>query len=206
MESRIEQTITEIEEFIDGCKFKPLSSTVILVNKEEIEELLRDLRNRIPEEINHCRKILTNKQAILDDAKQKAEDMIQKTAIQSNELINEHEIMQQAYAKANEIVTMAVNEAQKRLDEAVLEANAYKQQAIQYTDDTLASMEQILEGAMNDANQHYSSLIASLNEYNEVIKANRSQLYPVMEDLNAEVELAENANAQEQAYTETVEE
>ena len=42
--SRIEQIITEIEDYIDSCKFQPLSNTKILVNKEEIEELLVELR------------------------------------------------------------------------------------------------------------------------------------------------------------------
>ena len=37
MSSRIEQIIEEIEEFIDSCKFQPLSSTKIVVNKEELE-------------------------------------------------------------------------------------------------------------------------------------------------------------------------
>ena len=40
MSSRIEQIIEEIEEYIDrDCKFQPLSSTKIVVNKEELEEL-----------------------------------------------------------------------------------------------------------------------------------------------------------------------
>ena len=38
--SRIEQLIGEIEEYIESCKFQPLSNTKILVNKEELEELL----------------------------------------------------------------------------------------------------------------------------------------------------------------------
>ena len=40
MSSKMEQIIEEIEEYIDGCKFQPLSSTEIIVNKEELEELL----------------------------------------------------------------------------------------------------------------------------------------------------------------------
>ena len=40
MSSKMEQIIEEIEEYIDGCKFQPLSSTKIIVNKEELEELL----------------------------------------------------------------------------------------------------------------------------------------------------------------------
>ena len=37
MSSKMEQIIEEIEEYIDGCKFQPLSSTKIIVNKEELE-------------------------------------------------------------------------------------------------------------------------------------------------------------------------
>ena len=44
MSSRIEQIIEEIEEYVDSCKFQPLSSTKIVVNKEELEEMLRELR------------------------------------------------------------------------------------------------------------------------------------------------------------------
>ena len=41
MSSKIEQLIDGIEKFIDSCKFQPLSSTKIIVNKEEMDELLR---------------------------------------------------------------------------------------------------------------------------------------------------------------------
>ena len=40
MASRIEQIIEEIEEYIDGCKYQALSSSKIIVNKDELEELL----------------------------------------------------------------------------------------------------------------------------------------------------------------------
>ena len=34
MSSKMEQIIEEIEEYIDGCKFQPLSNTKIIVNKD----------------------------------------------------------------------------------------------------------------------------------------------------------------------------
>ena len=37
--SRIEQLISEIEEYIDSCKSQALSKSKIIVNKEEMEEL-----------------------------------------------------------------------------------------------------------------------------------------------------------------------
>ena len=73
MSSRIEQIIGEIEEYVDSCKFQPLSSTKIVVNKEELEELLRELRLKTPDEIKRYQKIISNKDAILADAQNKAE-------------------------------------------------------------------------------------------------------------------------------------
>ena len=40
----MEQIIEEIEEYVDSRKFQPLSSTKIVVNKEELEELGVELR------------------------------------------------------------------------------------------------------------------------------------------------------------------
>ena len=126
MSSRIEQLIDEIEDFIDNCKYQPLSNTKIIVNKEEIDELLRELRMKTPDEIKRYQKIISNKEAILNDARQKAETLINEATIHTNELINEHEIMQQAYAQANEVVSMAKQQAQMILDNATIEANMKK--------------------------------------------------------------------------------
>ena len=99
MSSRIEQLIDEIEDYIESCKPKFMSSTEIIVNKDEIDELLRELRMKTPDEIKRYQKIISNKEAILNDAKAKAEALINEATVHTNELINEHEIMQQAYAR-----------------------------------------------------------------------------------------------------------
>ena len=69
MSSRMEQIIEEIEEYIDNCKYQPLSSTKIVVNKDELEELLTELKMKTPEEIKRYQKIISNKEAILADAR-----------------------------------------------------------------------------------------------------------------------------------------
>ena len=68
MSSKMEQIIGEIEDFIDGCKYQPLSNTKIIVNKEELEELIAELREKTPEEVKRYQKIISNKEAILADA------------------------------------------------------------------------------------------------------------------------------------------
>ena len=166
MSSRIEQIIEEIEEYIDrDCKFQPLSTTKIIVNKEHLEELLRELRLKTPDEIKRYQKIIANRDAILADAQAKADAMIEEAQVQTTELVSEHEIMQQAYAQANEIVTHATSDA-----------NAIRIGAIQYTDDLMANAESIIGHTLDSYTTKYDGLISSLQECYETVRANRAEL------------------------------
>ena len=177
MSSRIEQLIDEIEEYIDNCKYQPLSNTKIIVNKEEIDELLRELRMKTPEEIKRYQKIISNKEAILNDAREKAQSLINEATEQTTELINEHEIMQQAYAQANEVVQLATKQAQDIVDNATLEANAIRESVMQYTDDMMANIEDILNHAIAAANTPYGNLVNDLTSLNDVVQGNRAEFH-----------------------------
>ena len=179
MSSRIEQLIDEIEEYIDNCKYKAFSTDIIMVNKAEIDELLRELRMKTPEEIKRYQKIISNKEAILNDAKQKAQELIDNATVQTNELISEHQIMQQAYAQANEIVELATKQAQEILDNATTEANGVKAAAMQYTDDILANLGNSIEVSTND----YNTMLANLRQIDSIVSANRAELNPVEEEV-----------------------
>lgn len=191
MTSRIEQIIEEIEEYIDKCNFQPLSKKNIVVNKEEIEELLRDLRLKTPEEIKRYQKMLANKDAILEDAQTKANAIleeaqtnagviVQQANIQLSELISEQEIMKQAYAQANQVIEGAAVQAQEILNKAVTDANEIRMGAVQYTDSMLENMQSIIRNTMDSYNARYSSLINSLNGYYDMITENRAELAPTL--------------------------
>ena len=174
--SRIEQLIGEIEEYIDGCKFQPLSNTKILVNKEELEELLVELRLRIPDEIKQYQNIISNQDAILTDARTQADAMIEKATAQTNELVNEHEIMQRAYEAANQVIEDANNQAQTIVDAAVRDADNIRQGAVQYTQDMLKSVENIINHTMEGAQGRFDSFMSSLKSSYDIVSANRAEL------------------------------
>ena len=88
--SRIEQFIGEIEEYIDSCKFQQLSNTKILVNKEELEELLVELRLRVPDEIKKYQKIISNQDAILNEARTQADSILAQATAQTDEIGRAH--------------------------------------------------------------------------------------------------------------------
>lgn len=186
--SRIEQLIGEIEEYIDGCKFQPLSNTKILVNKEELEELLVELRLRIPDEVKQYQKVISNQEAILNDARSQADVILQEATEQTNELVNEHEIMQRAYEAANQVIEQANAQAQAIVDAAVNDANNIRQGAIQYTDEMLKSVQNILTHTMEGAQGRFDSFMSHLQSTSEIVAANRSELTGSMHEAEPDQE------------------
>ena len=193
MSSRIEQIIEEIEEYIDSCKFQPLSTTKIVVNKDQMDELLRELRMKTPDEIKRYQKIIANRDAILEDARAKAESMIEEAQIHTNQLVSDHEIMQQAYAQANDIVMAATEQAQQILDNATNDANDIRISAMQYTSDLMANAENIIGHTIDSYTSKYDGLINSLQECYDIVRANRAELeVPDMSDRGLEAEFGDD--------------
>ncbi len=196
MSSKIEQLIDEIEDYIDNCRYQPLSKTNIIVNKEEIDELLRELRMKTPEEIKYYQKMLANKEAIINDAHAKADKLIKDAAVHINELTSEHEIMQHAYSEASQVLAMAHHKAQELLNNATLEANEVRSAAVNYLDGMLANLENLMTSAISTTTAHYDSFFNTINSYNEVVKANRAELIPqqVEDMMNQEAKAEESVN------------
>ena len=178
MSSRIEQIIEEIEEYVDSCKFQPLSTRKIVVDKEEISEYLRELRLKTPDEIKRFQKIISNKDAILEDAQNKADAIIAQANERAQEMVTQHEIMQKAYVQANETVNSANRQAQEILNSATNDANSIRLSAITYTDDMMANIESVLSETLEDAGSKYQAFIDSLQNCLDVVNHNRAELAP----------------------------
>lgn len=178
MSSRIEQIIEEIEEYVESCRYQPLSTTKIVVNKEELEELLRELRLKTPDEIKRYQKIISNKDAILADAQAKADGIIADAQVKAQEMVSQHEIMQQAYTQANDTINSANAQAQGILDAATQDANSIRLSAITYTDDMLANLSNIMGTTLDDAAVKYNAFVESLQSCYSVVKQNRAELAP----------------------------
>jgi cell division septum initiation protein DivIVA len=174
----MEQMIEEIEEYIEGCKYQHFSNENIVVNRGEIEQLLANLKKKIPYEIREYQKIVHNKDAILADAKAKAEAIIAQAEIHTNELVSEHQIMQQAYAQANEVVMLATKQAQEILDNATTDANNIRTAAISYTDDMLGNVESILSATMETSHAKFDNYFNNLKNCLEIVQANKKELVP----------------------------
>ena len=176
MQSRMEQLIDEMEQYIASCKPQAFSKENIIVDRYHMEELLDELKRRTPEELKRYQKIMAQKDAILDDARSKAEALVNKATVQTNELVSEHEIMQQAHARAQEVETLARQKARELVDAAAAEANAMRIAAVQYTDELLANIENLMAHAIQTTSGQYENMLTSLNQYRDVVVNNRREL------------------------------
>ncbi len=180
--SRIEQLIEDIYEFVESCRMQPLSSTKVIVPKDELYDLLDELRLRTPDEIKRYQKIISNRDAIIADAENKAEAILVQTREKAKELLNEHEIMQQAYYEANEMIMQASQEAERLRREAQEEADQIRTGALVYSNDVLAEVERVVAAAYDSALSKYDGFIGTLKNSLEIISHNKrelnDQLYP----------------------------
>ncbi|HHT87815.1 MAG TPA: ATPase [Clostridiales bacterium] len=180
--SRIEQLIEDIYEFVESCRMQPLSSTKVIVPKDELYDLLDELRLRTPDEIKRYQKIIANRDAIIADAENKSEQILASTREKARELLNEHEIMQQAYYEANEMIMQASQEAERIRREAKEEADQIRTGVLAYSNDILNELEKVVSGVYEAAVSRYDSFINALGNNLDIIRHNKQelmeQLYP----------------------------
>ncbi len=174
--TRIEQLISEIEEYFDECKPYGFSSSKIIVDKSIIEDQLVELRKRMPDEVQKYKKLIENKNAIINDAKEQAENIINAAQVKTEGLINEHEIMQRAIEQAALTVQDATIQAQTIVDKATMQANDIRSSAVVYTDEMLANLQVIIEHAIDSSKQYYDNLLSNLDNNLRVVVSNRNEL------------------------------
>lgn len=194
--SRIEQLIEDIYEFVESCKVQLLSTTKVIVPKDELYDLLDELRLRTPDEIKRYQKIIANRDAIIADAEEKASAILADADSKAHSLVNEHEIVQQAYYQANEILANANTQAERILSSANADAHQIRVGALAYTEDMLTDVENILGNAFESTKSKYEGLLQAIKVNLDVVSSNKREL------THQEYVAVPDVQADEAAYTE----
>lgn len=180
--SKIEQLIEDIYEFVESCRMQPLSSTKVVVPKDELYDLLDELRLRTPDEIKRYQKIIANRDAIIADAESKSEQILVQARENAKDLLNEHEIMQQAYYEANEMIMQASEEADRLRGQAQEESDQIRTGALVYSNEILNELEKVVTSAYETSASKYDSFLNTLQSNLEIVRHNKQelmeQLYP----------------------------
>lgn len=197
--NRIEEKIDDIFGFVESCKMQKLSSTRVIVPKDELYDLLDDLRRDIPEEIKRYQKILRQKDAILEDAENKAAAILSDAQEQYKALVEEHAIMQEAYQQAELTVQEANAQAEQIIANARAQAEEIGRGAIFYTKDMLQMAEKVIVNANESAVNNAKALEVALQGHLNIIRQNMAELdQDAAEAEEQEMEAEEQAAAHEE--------
>jgi vacuolar-type H+-ATPase subunit H len=125
--------LQQIEDMIKEAKSMPLSSSALL-NREEMLELVAQMREVLPEEIKQARWVVKDREELLSKARR-----------DSQRIVEEAEQEQLRMATREEVVKRAEVEADRILAEAREEARRMRLEAEDYVDAKLAQFEIALQ-------------------------------------------------------------
>lgn len=125
--------LQQLEDMIKEAKSMPLSSSALL-NREEILELVAQMREVLPEEIKQARWVVKDREELLTKARR-----------DSQRIVEEAEQEQLRMATREEVVKRAEAEADRILAEAREEARRMRLEAEDYVDAKLAQFEIALQ-------------------------------------------------------------
>ncbi|CAB4863886.1 MAG: ATPase [Actinomycetes bacterium] len=124
--------IDKLDDLVHNAKQVPLTDQV-RVDKEEIYDLLDQMRATIPEEIKQARWIVKERQEMLAEAKREAERILTEARERQDQLIAEQEVTREAERAAEDIV----EDARAREREIRLGAEDYADDVLHNLEDNL---------------------------------------------------------------------
>src|SRR6187431_2159014 len=95
--------IDKLDDTIHNAKQVPLTDQV-RVDREEIYDILDQMRATIPDEIKQARWIVKERQEMLAEAKREAERIIKEAHERQSQLVSDQEVVKQAEREADEII------------------------------------------------------------------------------------------------------
>lgn len=101
-----------LEDLVEKSVNVPFSGKC-LVDKEEILEIVKEVRLKLPDDIKQAKWVKEERQRILMEAQKEANNMLKDVESKIASLVDEHEITQKAYEQANEIVASAQKNARE---------------------------------------------------------------------------------------------
>ena len=181
--TRIEEIIESIYDYVENCKPTAFSQSKIVVQKDELLDLVDELKRRTPDEIRRYQKIIANREAIIKQAEEEAEGILEDARKHAQELVDETEIMQQAYRQANDLIQNATAESSRIRNEANDYATQIRSGVLNYSSDILLEIEKLLTFSHNEIKERSEHLVSMIGESLNTITDNRKE---IIDQLNSD--------------------
>jgi chromosome segregation ATPase len=130
--------IQALEEMVRDAKSMPLSSSALL-NRDEVLELIDDLKASLPDEIKQARWVVKDREELLAKARRDAEAMVEQARAEQLRLASHEAVVERANEESERIMQQAEDDARK-----------LRLEAEDYVDAKLAQLESALQKILEE--------------------------------------------------------
>ena len=142
MANDINRLIDMLFERIEDAKSPALKPNMSLVDRDEILDLLEELRAQLPVEIKRAQELLAAREKFVEEAKRDVDRMMRQAELDAKTKVSESEVIYAAKEKARQIV----GRAEERSRQLYQVAN-------EYAEDALARTEEAVQAALDEVKQ-----------------------------------------------------
>ena len=134
--------IDMIYERIEEAKAPALKPTMSIVERNEILDLLDELRAQLPVELRRAQELLAAREKFVDEAKRDVERMMRQAELEAKTKVSESEVLYAAREKARQIIATAEERSRQLY-----------QVANEYAEDVMARTEEAVQAALDEVKE-----------------------------------------------------
>ena len=172
--NEINEMLDLMEDILEDSKQAFFSSRVV-VDKEDIFDIIKDIRLRLPNEIQQSRWVVEDRTKILAMAQAEADTIIEEAHETVDRMVREHEITKYAEEQAQIILNTARNDAREM-----------HLGAVEYADSVMKDLEHRLKETLDVVHGEASEFQANMSEVVRTVYANRKELKGVVRPISTE--------------------
>ncbi len=142
MGNEVNRLIDMIYERIEDAKSPALKPNMSIVDRDELLDLLEELRAQLPVEMKRAQELLAAREKFVEDAKRDVERMMRQAELEAKTKVSESEVTYAAKEKARQIIARAEERSRQLY-----------QVANEYAEDALARTEEAVQAALDEVKQ-----------------------------------------------------
>ena len=148
----VRDILNKIEDLVAGASHLPLTGKA-LIDEEVLANLVEELRNELPQELEHAEKIMGERDQIIQNAHADADEIIKQAKIQAEQLVDENDVVMKAREKSRMVLSQAQSQESEIMER------------------TRINSQQLQEDVDRYANQVFDQLIAHVTSTFQGVQA-----------------------------------
>jgi vacuolar-type H+-ATPase subunit H len=129
----IYRVIDKLEAYVREGTWLPFGHRIL--SEERLVEYIEKMRSTLPEEVGRAKVIATNKDRVIRDAQERAQQIVTDAVAQKNELVEQQDVVKAARATAD----VVLREAEEKARRVRAGADSYAQQVLADLESRLAT-------------------------------------------------------------------